>query len=228
MLFYVATYPRCGSGVIRNALSRNFGMPVSNGYAAVTDRQPTADPDLDRAVGHPMVKEPALERLTPEVRERLAALPDRLFVKTHERPFDAWFPGEHAIQMVRHPGAAIVSHQRLSGKRSLDDHIGGKCYAGSWSAYHRAWREAAVPTCRLRYEDVYAQPDLLLRGLERFTGLPIVDRHVETAAEATARNPERNPGLGLDGWRSLVSDEQRRAIVETHGPEAAEHGYDLG
>lgn len=234
MLYYVATYPRSGSGLLRYALRYNFGLITANGYAPIRAPEPTAGPDLayvdDPEIEHVprqlLLVEPALPRLTPEVRERLAARPERLFVKTHERPHPQWFPGEHVIQMVRHPGAAMTSFCNL--KRRTAPHILLENFVGrpDWASYHQDWLAAEVPTLRLRYEDMFENPALVDR-LSGFLGIAPVRTRVMTLPEAVVRAPERNPGLGVDGWRGQMSAEAYQTLRRINAQAAARLGYEL-
>jgi hypothetical protein len=233
MLIYTATYPRCGSALLRRMIRLCFEEATSNGYTADHPRAvPTDDPD----VIHPkwreggrrqlyMVAEPALERLKdPATRERLAARPDPLFVKTHELPYETWFPGEAAIQMVRHPAAAILSYSRINGA-TVEDTAEGRCYAGSWSVYHRAWRETGLPIGRVRYEDNFGDQEDALQAVERLIGRTAQSRDFETPEDATARDAARNPGRGPNGWREVLTPAQVELIWALHGGEAARYGY---
>jgi hypothetical protein len=224
MLVYVATYPRSGSGVLRSALLRNFGYMTANGYAAVNAVQPDADPDLVGFGGHRMVAEPALQRLDPETRKRLAALPEPLFVKTHERPYDEWFPGEVAIQMVRHPGATMTSFYNLKRQASPDVRLEKFLRRTDWADYHRAWLAAGLPVLRLRYEEMYDDP-VLVDHLAAFLKLDPIASRLESSKDAHLRNPERNPGWGVDGWRVQLTPAIEERLWEINGEVAARLGY---
>lgn len=244
MLIYQATYPRCGAAFLRDLISINFGYLSANGYPSADafpekwDVAPLeGEPDLQTYASRAtpgqrelLLRHDALNRLTPALREKLAAEPRRLFVKTHDLPPDAAFPGEKAIQFVRHPGPAIVSYWRLEHARKesllLDDFIAGDAQFGSWSDYHLAWERAPLPVLRLRYEDVLADQVAAIEMIADFIGIPApaCPKPMPLAA-ATARNPSRNPGEGLDGWRRRATAAQRATIWRKHGMLAYRYGY---
>lgn len=256
MIVYVATYPRSGSGVLTRAIYLNFGHVTADGYGRVS----SLDPMLDAHVcDHPvhgfaddlwwpewmhtytgpdgvrrrMVGPPALKRLKPEARERLAADPCLYFVKTHEPPFARWFEGEKVIRMVRHPAAAIASHFELEKRfasdnaRELERLIRGDCIGGDWSKYQRAWRDADLPALSFSYEAAFADQARVVREIAGFLSLPLGPVIVETLDQAHARNPARNPGRGLNGWRSVLSPDDVGLIRNLHGETAFELGYEF-
>lgn len=244
MLIYQATYPRCGAAFLRDLISINFGFLSANGYesdAAFPEKWDVAplrdDPDLQTyqsrmtpGARELVLRHGALKRLTPALRERLAAEPRLLFVKTHGLPPEDVFPGEMAIQFVRHPGPAIVSYWRLEHLRKesllLDDFIAGDTQFGSWTDYHLAWEHTAMPVLRLRYEDVLADQVAAIEAMSRFLNVPMPEtpRPMPLSA-AVERNPARNPGEGLDGWRRRTSAVQRATIWRKHGVLAYRYGY---
>jgi len=245
VLIYVATYPRCGNAFLRDHIAVNFRLLTANGYPS-DDRfpdnwniEPPPEGEILQTYAHPEMKRReqllphgALPLLTSELRKELAASPNRILVKTHELPPTDVFPGEMAVQFVRHPGAAVVSYWRLlTGKArpkqiTLDDVIEGRCQFGDWSDYHLAWDETAMPVMRLRYEDALADPPMAIRALAEFLGVTAPPRPKLVAIkDARARNPLRNPGEGLDGWRRYASLQQKRRIWQRHGTLAYRYGY---
>lgn len=242
MLIYQATYPRCGAAFLRDLISINFRYLSASGYdskATFPEKWDIAPHDSDpllQTYARPgfdarqlLLRHGTLKSLTPEVRQRLAADPRLIFIKTHGPPPEETFPGEAAIQFVRHPGPTIVSYWRLmSIKRetNLDGVIDGETMFGSWTDYHHAWDRAPMPVLRLRYEDVLADQDAAIIKIGDFLNLPPPPRlkHMPLAA-ATSRNPARNPGEGLDGWRRRTTLAQRREIWRQHGLLAYRYGY---
>jgi hypothetical protein len=231
MLVYVATYPRCGSALLRDLIFRNWSYLTANGYGA---NPPPDHPALSeyRLLNRPLLPDRAIDFLTEENRVRIAADPEWYFVKTHELPFAEYFPGERAIQAVRHPGAAIVSHWRLELHKSpnalLRRFIEGEQWCGSWSAYHEAWSAVTCPMLRFRFEDIVSDQADTVRSIADFLGF---DRPAEpkliSLTEARARNPERNPGEGVEGWLRHVTAEDIDAIWSAHADVARRFGYQL-
>jgi hypothetical protein len=202
MLLYVATYPRCGSGVLRHLLLRNFSIVTESHW----DMQPGGRRSLADA--------------------------DAIFAaKTHAPPVADPQPGERAIQLIRHPGPALASHFRLHldtrGKeRPLKRFIAGQRLTGDWTSYHRAWSETSMPLLRMRYEDVTPDPTDAILRIAEFLGLPAPARvDFETLEEAHRRAPMRNPAAPPDAWRALFQGKDLERLREAHGALASEWGY---
>jgi hypothetical protein len=204
MLLYAATYPRCGSGVLRWLLLANFDISTCSEWA------------------------PA-----PGDRERLAAAGEVHSVKTHAPPPAEPLAGEAAIQLIRHPGRAIASHFLLNQstkarERPLKRFIAGQRRTGDWTSYHRAWSQTSMPLLRLRYEDVTADPSAAVAEIARFLGRPAPETVVaETPEQAHARNPLRNPAASPDAWRDLIQGKDLERLRKAHQELAAEWGYSL-
>lgn len=244
MLIYQATFPRCGAAFLRDLISINFSYLSANGYdsdATFPEKWDVAPVDGDADLltyasrTYPgqreiLLRHGALNRLTPALREKLAADPHLLFVKSHDLPPEKFFPGEAAIQFVRHPGPAIVSYWRLEHLRKeslqLDDFIAGDTLFGSWTDYHLAWERTALPLLRMRYEDVLADQGAAVAAIADFLRIPAPSEPREMPlAAATLRNPTRNPGDGFDGWRQRTTLRQRRTLWNCHGQLAYRYGY---
>lgn len=202
MLLYAATYPRCGSGVLRHLLSDNFGIGAQSHWT-----------------------------FAPGEREQFAAADAIHAFKTHAPPPADPIAGEMAIQLIRHPGPAIASHFLLNqrtkaGERPLKRFITGQRRTGDWSAYHRAWSEASIPLLRLRFEDVTADPAGAVRRIADFLGRLVPETITsETLEQAHERNPTRNPAASPDAWRSVIQGKDLERLRAAHGPLAAEFGY---
>jgi hypothetical protein len=202
MLLYVATDPRCGSSVLRSLLLHNFDMLTDSGWDA-----------------------------SPRERAALAASAAIHAVKTHRFPVADPLPGEVAIQLIRHPGAAIASHyhlhRRLHGReRPVERFIAGQRNTGDWTSYHRAWATCPMPVLRQRFEDVTADQPAGLRKICAFLGLEVPETiRFVTAEEARRRNPVRNPAAPPDSWRELIRGEDLQKLREAHGALAGEWGY---
>lgn len=242
MLVYLATYPRCGAALLRDTIALNWDLATANLYEPVVWSDelavvPTACPALLAYNAGPvrrrMIKSPVGALLTADVRERLAASPELFLLKTHERPPVETFKGEIAIQMVRHPGAAIVSYWRLQQtlkgvEMPFARFNGGDETGGLWGEYHAAWSDTDMPLNRMRYEDYLDQPDAIVWWLANALGLP-VPRKPQTIAmgDAHARNPIRNPGAGEHGWKAALTDAKIARLWELHGDVAAGFGYGI-
>lgn len=260
MIVYLASFPRCGHAFTRDLILLNYRYLTANGYDVGEDQFPPKLEVRDApsaeagfadglvwnqwirtyATGYPntarrrMLRAPALEALTPDLRRALAAEDNLFFVKTHERPFDAYFPGEMVVQTVRHPGAAIASHYRLELDVSdrddhvLQDMIRGFSFGGRWSDYHDAWRLAPVPRLLLRYEDMVQDQPKAVADIGAFLGLPaLAEASIKTMPMKAAheRNPLRNRGAGAHGWREVFNADEERLLWEIHAAAAAGFGY---
>jgi len=136
---------------------------------------------------------------------------------------------------VRHPGATLASHFRLfhatnpDKSRPLKRFIAGQRQNGDWSSYHRAWASAPLPLLRLRYEEVTRDPEAAVRALADFLGLPMPEAvTAETAEQAHARNPGRNPNAPPEAWRELFVDKDLDRLLSAHGVLMSELGYGVG
>ena len=260
MIVYLATYPRSGHALTRGLIYRNFGFLVASGYP---EPRIEAKPKLrlreapEPVPGFPqglawgdwtlvyrsprtrhmqrLLNNDAHRWLTPDLRAELAAEANLFFVKTHEPPQSDYLPGETAIQMVRHPGAACASYLHMlinfqpNAVAALADILRGTGVpGGSWSDYQEAWRAAALPKLLLRYEDLLADQTPAVLQMAGFLGVDPPDEVVGwPLEEARAANPKRNPGAGLDGWRKDFSEENLELLRHLHGGLAADFGFDL-
>jgi hypothetical protein len=233
MIVYVATYPRSGSGLLRQVIGWCFDQRCSGSHTGGYKKAlPTDDPDVviakERQPGMPpqfMIRPEAAENPAPELRQRLAARRELFFVKTHFPPPDEHFEGERAIQMIRHPAAAMHSYGVVF-KHAVAAGADPPSQAGDWSAYHSAWRETSMPIERVRYEDNFPEPWDAISAIERLIGRPPVWTTFETPDQARERNPERNPIFGPDHWRTALPVEVADDIWSRHKAEASRYGYD--
>lgn len=163
-------------------------------------------------------------------REAMAASDQLFLVKTHDRPPASFIEGEKAVQLVRHPSAAITSQWTLKGKfgakpRPLSDFIAGCGAGGRWDDYHADWSRPGIPLWRWRYEDAFVDPVAMIESLGQFLGFPPAPPIMFTLDEAHAANPQRNPGRGIDGWREQVTPAEAARIWNEHGAAASQFGY---
>lgn len=247
MLVYVATYPRSGSAILRDTVLLNWHRATSNFYATATwpeeitllpSTLPSASPELtsyrhkDGPVRQ-MLASPGRRLLTRSMRERLADSPEHFFIKTHEPPPADPVEGEVAIQLVRHPAAAIISQWKLHAATHdacppLPHFWEGSDTGGRWDRYHLAWGAAGMPLFRRRFEDFLHAPMDLVPALADFLKLPHPERPIMmTAEEAKARNPIRNPIRGADGWMAQISVAELVQLWNRHKMVAKEMGYGM-
>ena len=263
MIIYIATYPRCGNSWLRLMIGMNWRFLTSNGYhedyaslsaalenfsldsvpvedvvgavpASLKDQLVTYRPPNTDEV-RLLVKPGCLAFLDDEARDFLAALPHKILVKTHDHPPENPRPGEIAVQMVRHPGAAIASYYRMerdfgiegNGFPSLASMIKGQCNYGSWKDYHEAWLNTSMKLLRVTYEDAHADELGVSSTIGEFLGL---DGGPTRAGFFDARNaaaPKRYPGGTVDGWIKNFDPDHLRLLRATHKQAANALGYSI-
>jgi hypothetical protein len=110
-----------------------------------------------------------------------------------------------------------------------------------WNAHNAAFgllRRRGVPVCRVRYEELLADPATTVRAITEFAGLPdpgaldflnggAVRLH---GCHAAGRNPMRfatgDLPLGRDdGWRSRLPSRPRRIVGALTAPLLTVYGY---
>ena len=181
------------------------------------------------------LKPSALELMVDDNRRMLAESEHRYFLKTHDMPFDRFFEGESVVQIVRHPGAALASFCRLEGAfgetdgqiPQLHHFIRGRTAYGDWSDYHRRWRDADVPTLRVRFEDGKRNEMEMASQIGGFLGFDQPPTIIDFFNERHTANPARNPHGSIDRWREDFDQEALELLQSCHGDEGAIHGYDI-
>lgn len=237
MLVYVATWPRCGNALTRSLLFLNFRLLTANGYASDKPRPDRFRPEYfgdfvryyqDHRPPYLGLQDNALERLkdNPDLRRDCAALSEVFFVKTHEHPPEDPIDGEAYICMTRHPVRAVASFLKLRPGHDLDSVIEGAYAGGRYDDWHKAWEASDLPNVTVRYEDVITDPALLIRPVSKLIDRPAPDIIQDMPMEASKeKNPDRNPGLLLDGWREILTDDEVRQVWAELGETASRYGY---
>ena len=113
----------------------------------------------------------------------------------------------------------------------------------SWSRHVLSWVESDLPVHVVRYEDLLADPVEAFGAVVRFAGLAWDRSSVARAVDHTRfdrlRAQEECEGFGerqptapsffrsgrAGDWRSALSPQQVRALVEAHGPVMKRFGY---
>lgn len=237
MLVYVATWPRCGNALTRNLLFLNFRMLTANGYPSDAPKSKRLKPeyfgDFVRyfQVGYPPyigLQNNALQRLkdNPQLRRDCAALSEIFFVKTHELPPEDPIEGEASICMTRHPVRAVASFRKLRAGYDVSSILAGSYAGGRYDDWHDAWDACDMPNVTVRYEDVVSDPGVLIHPVSELINRPAPHRIREMPmALSNEMNPDRNPGLLLDGWRDILSAEEVRQVWAELGETASRYGY---
>lgn len=208
---------------------RKFWL-VWNKWIALYDR--TAPPT---APNQRFLLRGCLSALTPFARRRLASEPDVFFVKTHEHPYQNYFPGEYVIQPVRHAGAVLRSYYNLLNKGeteriTLDELIRGRKPFGSYSDYHHAWSAALENLgergLRIHFEEMAGQPERVAELLHTLTRLDY-DKSAQprTFESRQSHNPHMFGFGSNDGWERFFTAEQLHTLWDLHGDTMTGFGY---
>ena len=248
MLIYVATYPRCGNSWLRLIIGQNWRYLTSDYYPDDWDKfkRFTAKYGLDDdgAALAPDAPAPLAAWLARygvpgRTRDRImlrAAAPFKVFVKTHEMPPADPLPGERAVQMVRHPGAALLSFCRL--ERNFGRHnegeepkliyfLRGQTAYGDWSEYHEAWGRTAMPVHRVTFEDAHLDEKAVATGIGEALGLEGPPTQFDFFAARHAAAPLRYPSGSVDAWLESYNDADLALLEERHGKQMRAFGYSV-
>ena len=238
MIVYIATWPRCGNAFVRNLIYLNYRVITADGYPSKApwperlNAEYFSDFIKYQDEGQPprlALQHGALDILNdkPDLRRELAAMSETFLVKTHEMPPEDPVDGEAFVCMVRHPVRAVASRRKLLVTKDVMKTARGDYIGGHWSDFHRLWHDSPMPRVSVRYEDVVGKPEVVVRPCAELLGLPELEvvRDLPIAA-SKALNPERNPGLGNDGWKTVITDDEAAAIWEETGEAASAWGYE--
>ncbi|OQW93422.1 MAG: hypothetical protein BWK79_11200, partial [Beggiatoa sp. IS2] len=161
------------------------------------------------------------------LRQQLAEMDEVFFIKTHEKPYPSYFPGEYVIQIIRHPGACLWSYYHFLRDinnvyhNTLTDLIMGKAGFGCWSAYHQAWNEM-IPHLdnkflRVKYEQLTGHELAFCQRLADFTQLPILSKEIKPFEHYQQGNPKFFRHGKVSGWEDHYSPEQLELLWQQHG-----------
>ncbi|PSN20335.1 hypothetical protein C7271_02640 [filamentous cyanobacterium CCP5] len=243
MLIHLASYPRCGHSWIRTLITKNWKVvPTHDGPVGDLEPYRAAYPEFNFrlssesgfAIYTPGPGEtrsmllPGIP-LTLALRKQLAESQELFLIKTHKLPENQYFVGERSIQIVRHPGAAIVSYHRLLREQKkeicLEQVIQGNASAGSWSAYHKAWMIAPIEKLILRYEDLHLNELKEATKIGRFLGFSAPPTIVNFLAQEKTRNAERYPDGTAHGWLKQMAKDEHKSLWKHHSVIAQRFGY---
>lgn len=265
MITYLATYPRSGASLAQNLVFRGLGRVVSAVKAGGGDNQfldrwgVTHGPETaanmsagliwdDRVTtylddGRPrrIILPGPLDYLTEERRRAFAAEDTNFIIKLHAPPFERYFEGERAINVVRHPGAVLWSYFRYLVDFVMErdaDHIferppptlsrviAGETPFGDWSDYHRAWEAAGLPRLVLRYETLAADAAPQIDRIGAFLETPVLSHEVMDFATYAARFPGKGLRGASEGYEAFYTAPQLGVLNDRHGALMARLGYD--
>ncbi len=275
MLFYLATYPRSGNSMLQRMLLQNFGQLSSQMKVGAVPGRPAPElagwqielaPEPIAGWPHEVVWNPwtAVHRRTgpgqawrrhlqpaplgafsDDFRQSLAREPTAFFVKTHDRPFDHYFDGEHVLQIVRHPGPVIWSCFRYLSQHALQGHgarafdlppptleriIAGEVQFGGWSDYHRDWEQAAAPLGASFWQRTYRQmieDQVGFRAeLAERLGLEALSKKLVSFESYQRKRSELDLRGTNDGYERYFSRAQLELMWRTHSEMAGRLGFD--
>lgn len=186
-----------------------------------------------------LINAPCMDLLTEDVRREFAADPDVYFVKTHERPFAKYFPGEKVIYVVRHPGPVCWSYMSLLNHENadkgtiedftLDEVVLGRVLFGSWSQFCETWLQAlaALGTAAMTidYAELKQSQHQVCLRIEEFTGLPYERREFLKFETVHQMNPVSARAGTLLGWETNYLHYQLRLLELMHGMTMRKLGY---
>ena len=183
------------------------------------------------------------EARAPDIRRALAAEGDFFFVKTHDLPFDEYFPGEYVLQHVRHPGAALWSYFRylidfkfnrgpsarlLRGAApTLENVITGAFV--DWSDYHGRWRAAGEHLGErylcLRFEATEQDPRRSIDAIRNFLSLPVRSGELPDFEKYRTRFNGNDLRGTSDGYETFFSRRQLELLWDSHKEMAERFGF---
>jgi len=254
MLIYLSSYPRSGNTWSRHLIRHYFGYRSAsvyhepNGAPNLTYRedgsfelfsyyQPTHTP----TVSLPMLVNNCGAVLSEGLRQQLADSSVCFFLKTHERPFERYLPGEYVVHLVREPGAVFWSYfnylrkneSQKTASLTLDQVIAGKVGFGLWSDHTRAWLKARaqMPERFLlcSYEQLSQQEThicdsiALMSHLDYPRGLP----PLPPLAHWHQKAPTLYRKEGVSHWYEHFTSAQLHRIYQLHHQAIEQLGYDV-
>jgi hypothetical protein len=154
------------------------------------------------------------------------------------------------LHLVRDPRAVAYSWSRQvlrpdTDRQSYMTRYSPAVAAEQWDVQNAALHllvRSGVPTMRLRYEDFTAEPELTLRLIAGFAGLPAQDSYPFLTAGGASWAAQLAVGHGVSGnpmrftagqvlirrderWRTSMSGAQQRAVTALTLPLLARYGY---
>ena len=186
---------------------------------------------------HRFILPGCLDFLSETRRRKLAKESDIFVIKTHELPYQQYFPGEKIIQPIRHPGAVCWSYYNLiaatktptESATKLIDVIQGRVLFGSWSGYHQQWLAVANDLgdnyLPIYYEWLAEHQLDCCQGLEKFMGIPYLDKPLVEFSQLQKMNPiSKREGKAV-GWEKNYTDQQLNLLYICHGETMKQFKY---
>ena len=254
MLVYLSSYPRSGNTWVRQLVRHYFGHQAASIYP-----EPQGAPNLEiRSDGtfelfstYEVPYPPGTLRrmlvnacgpvLSEDLRQQLALSEEIFFLKTHERPFGHYFPGEYVVHIMREPGAVFWSYYNFLrnnepaqySRLSLNQVIKGYVPFGSWSDHTRLWLAAAeqLGACFMlyTYEDLSTKPETeFCDRVTAFTGVPyrMTKRPLPSLEHWHQEAPTLYRKEKSVAWKQHFSAAQLHRILKLHGQIMRRLGYD--
>jgi len=177
-----------------------------------------------------------IDIFSDKVRKFLADDKEIYFIKTHLPPYNAYFPGENVIQIVRHPGATLWSYYNFFNQwRKMDiplqEVIAGNHGFGDWSIYHEKWNRTADTLrermLRVKYEDLHASEIGVVKKLEEFLGMPVVDSNIKPFSQYQSVRPNVARSGKVSEWIDNYPQEAVDLLIQKHGKMMSFFSYKL-
>lgn len=273
-LVWLASYPKSGNTWVRllfAAYRKPLGEALTLAEAFQTTISDSRRSEFERIAGKTGLSEAEVDGLREAVQIWLAErIEPPVLVKTHNaRVRHNGFPMIRreltlgAIYIVRNPldvvdsvadhwGCSIDHAIRMLGNERHS--IGGKQdamvhqYLQTWSLHVQSWTdEPAFPTLIVRYEDLLAAPEIVLRNVLTFLGWKIDPTRVTAAIEETqfeklqtreaANGFQERSDKSLSGrffrkgksgdWRQVLTEAQVDRLIADHGEVMQRFGYSV-
>lgn len=233
VIVYIASYPRSGNYWSQAILGHYFGLTT---YSVYVSRKRN---ELLEIFGSDLTESSQRNDplfLTPHLRQAIAEDKRPFVIKTHELPFNRYYPGEKVIHIVRHPGATLWSYYHyLRDVDHIDVELGGVIQGqygfGSWSKHTETWLSATQllgnDYLRYSYEQLHQSELLICQRITELTSLPVL-KPLGTLPSFEDFQRER-PLLARSGkpdeWQSHFTRPQVMQLLRSHGHTMEKLGY---
>lgn len=226
MIIWIASFPRSGNNLFREALYRIFDVKSGSVFPEPLG----ADPYLDDVSLH--LREGALD----SIRELEAPV----FVKTHRLSEaddtspaiylvrdgrDAYVSYAHFVRARGEPAFTSLSYdEALASLLEREDHP-----YGSWSSGVRAWSRRPAPTAIVRFEKLVEDPATAVGEAVESIGVSLGPGNpageMPPFQELHAQNPIIFRRGKVGSWRSELGADLEERFWELHGPQMLVMGY---
>ncbi len=170
----------------------------------------------------------------PIVRQYLASNENLFFIKTHEWPYDTYYPGEKVLHIVRNPGAVAWSYLHFLRDfdgfvASLEEIILGHVGFGDWSQYHQLWmleqQKRQENFCLIFYEDLAKDYLAQVKKISDFIQIPIIGSEDISFEELHRIKPKLIREGKATNWEKNFTNYQLKLLWNKHKDMMSLLGY---